>query len=257
MLKVLLIEDEPIAIEHLESMVLEWDQECEIVGRIDSVEEGNAWFASNDWPDIILSDVQLSDGLSLDLFKDGVPAICKIIFITAYDQYAIDAFRLQAQDYLLKPIDQNDLFTVLNRVKTESKKESSIDYSVLAELVAQKLQPKNKVFLIRFNNQLIDVQSDNIAFFYIRNRQVLLYTFDDRRLPVDESLDNIEKELDPDLFFRANRKCIINYRAINKIKSFSSSKFLIETGPTFPDEDIIISKEKGPIFKSWLTNRKN
>lgn len=257
MLKVLLIEDEPLAIEQLESMVLAWDDKCEIVGRIESLEEGLEWFTANDWPDIILTDVQLSDGLSLDLFKQGVPDTCKIVFATAYDKYAIDAFRLQAQDYLLKPIDENSLFNVLNKIKDQASKENKIDYTILADLVAQKLKPKHKVFLIRFNNQIIDVQSEDIAFFYIKDRQVLIYTFDDRKLPIDEPLDNLELELDPNFFFRANRKCIVNYKAINKIKSYSNAKLLLETGPSFPDEDIIISKEKSPVFKNWLKSRKN
>jgi DNA-binding LytR/AlgR family response regulator len=256
MLKVLLIEDEPLAIEQLEIMVLQWDSTCKIVGRIESLEEGILWFENHSWPDIIISDIQLSDGLSLDLFKEGVPDTCKIIFTTAYDQYAIDAFKIQAQDYLLKPIDEKAFTSVLEKVKNMRLQEPHIDYALLSDLVAKKLQPKNKVFLIRFNNQLIDIPSTKVAFFFISNRQVLACTFDERKLPLDESLDQIEQELDPNTFFRANRKCIINYHAIRKMKSYSNSKLLLESEPRFPEDDIIISKEKGPIFKSWLSNRK-
>lgn len=257
MLKILLIEDEPLAMEQLESMVLNWDSNCKIVGRIEALEEGIHWFEENEWPDIIITDVQLSDGLSLELFKSGVPEHCKIIFATAYDQYAIDAFRIQAQDYLLKPIDENALIKILNKIRKNSITESNIDYHLLAELVSKKLQPRSKVFLIRFNNQLIDVDSDNIAFIYISDRSVLAQTFDKRKLPMDESLDQIEQQLDPAVFFRANRKCIINHKAIKKIKSYSSSKLLLETDPEFPEDEIIISKEKSPLFKAWLLDRKN
>mgnify|MGYP001111162585 CR=1 FL=1 len=127
MLKVLLIEDEPLAIEQLESMVLKWDPSCEITGRIESLEEGFKWIENNEWPDVIISDVQLSDGLSLELFKHGIPEHCKIIFATAYDQYAIDAFRIQAQDYLLKPIDQKALFKVLDKLRKIPENELKID----------------------------------------------------------------------------------------------------------------------------------
>lgn len=255
MLKILLIEDEPLAMEQLENMVKQWDPSCEIVAYIDSVEEGQKWFSRNEWPDIIISDIQLSDGLSLELFKKGVPSECKIIFTTAFDQYAIEAFKIQAQDYLLKPIDVNDLFSVLKTVRDHKNLSNSIDYNVLAELVVQKMQVKNKVFLLRFNNQLIEIESSEIAFFYISERLVLLYTFDGRKLPIDESLDNLEQELNPNIFFRANRKCLINHKAINKIKSYSKSKLLIETIPHYPEDDVIISKEKSPIFKRWILER--
>ena len=257
MLKILLIEDEPLAIEQLESMVLKWDPASNIVGRIESIEDGIEWIRNNEWPDVIISDIQLSDGLSLVLFKYGVPEHCKIIFATAYDQYAIDAFRLQAQDYLLKPIEEKALFKVLDKSKSHSKKEVKIDYHFLADLVAKKLQPKNNVFLIRFNNQLIDINSNDIAFFYISDRTVLICTFDNKKLPMDESLDQLEYQLDQNIFFRANRKCIINHKAISKIKSYSSSKLLIETNPPFPEDEIIISKDKSPLFKSWLKERNN
>ena len=201
MLKILLIEDEPLAMEQLENMVLKWNSNCEIVGRIESLEEGILWFEVNEWPDVILTDVQLSDGLSLELFKFGVPEHCKIIFATAYDQYAIDAFRIQAQDYLLKPIDETALIKILDKINKSSLSESKIDYQLLAELVSKKLQPRSKVFLIRFNNQLIDIDSANIAFIYISDRIVLVQTFDKRKLPIDESLDQIEQQLDPSVFF--------------------------------------------------------
>ncbi len=256
MLKVLLIEDEPLAIEQLESMVLKWDSSAEITGRIESLEEGFKWIENNEWPDVIISDVQLSDGLSLELFKFGIPEHCKIIFATAYDQYAIDAFRIQAQDYLLKPIDEKALFKVLDKLKKVPDHELKIDYHFLADLVAKRLQPKNNIFLIRFNNQLIDINSNDIAFFYISDRTVLLCTFDNRKLPMDESLDQLELQLDSTIFFRANRKCIINHKAIIKIKSYSSSKLLLETAPIFPEDEVIISKEKSPLFKNWLKDRK-
>lgn len=255
MLKILLIEDEPLAMEELEKLVLLWDQNIQIVGKVESLEESYAWFSKNEWPDIIISDIQLSDGLSLDLFSKGVPNHTKIVFTTAFDQYAIKAFKIQAQDYLLKPIDKNDFFAVLDKIKEQKVAHASIDYNALAELITQKMKAKNKVFLLRFNNQLVDINAREIAFFSIEDRLVLLYTFDGRKLPVDDSLDQLESELDSSTFFRANRKCIINHKAIEKIKSYSNSKLLIETKPAYPEGELIISKEKSPVFKSWLLQR--
>ena len=255
MLKILLIEDEPLAMEQLAYMVNNWDQNCEIVGELESLEESKEWFNQNQYPDLILSDIQLSDGLSIDLFREGVPENCKIVFITAFDQYAIEAFKIHALDYLLKPIDQKELNTILEKVKQSKYLPHSIDYNALADIIKQKMNAKKKVFLIRFNNQLVEIGSDEIAFFSINKRLVLLYCFDGRKLPIDESLDQLESDLDKGTFFRANRKCIINHKAINKIKSYSNSKLLIETIPEFPEDEIIISKEKSPLFKNWILKR--
>ena len=240
----------------LETMVESWKSEAEILGKIESVEEGKIWLSENNWPDLIISDIQLSDGLSINIFKEGVPETCKIVFATAYDQYAIDAFHLQAQDYLLKPIDEEKFHKVLDKA-SRSKPTVSIDYNELAEMVVKKMHTKNHVYLIRFNNQLIELNSKNIAFLYIEDRSVLAQTFDGRKLPMDGSLDQIEEELDSNEFFRANRACIVNHKAIDKIKSYSSSKLLLITQPQYKDDDIIISKEKSPVFKKWLSNRKN
>ena len=256
MLKIVLIEDEPLALEQLSELVKQWDNNASIEGCIDSLEDGFNYFQSNDWPDIIVSDIQLSDGLSLDLFKKGVPNHCKIIFTTAYDQYAIDAFKIHAQDYLLKPIDSTSLFNALDKVKLDLKNIQSIDYTILAEMVAQKLKVKSKTFLLRFNNQLIEIDSNEIAFFHLHDRLNLIHTFDGRKLPIDDSLDKLEKEVNSSDFFRANRKCLINHKAIDKIKSYSTSKLLLECKPPFPDGEVVISKEKSPLFKKWLLERK-
>lgn len=257
MLKILLIEDEPLAMEQMVNMVHAWDQNCDIVGELESIEEAKNWFTKNNFPDLILSDIQLSDGLSLELFRIGVPENCKIVFITAFDQYAIEAFKIHALDYLLKPIDQKDLNIILDKVKQLKNPQHKIDYNALADSITQKMKAKKKVFLIRFNNQLIEIDSEEIAFFYISERLVLIYTFDGRKLPIDESLDQLETELDKGIFFRANRKCIINHKAIDKIKSYSASKLLIETVPIYPEDDIIISKEKSPLFKNWILKRQH
>lgn len=257
MLKILLIEDEPLAMDQLVYLVNKWKPAHEIIGQIESLEEGQRWLKKNDWPDVIISDVQLGDGLSIHLFKDGVPESCKIIFATAFDQYAIDAFRLQAQDYLLKPIEENQLHTVLDKIKDQSNPSDKIDYNELANVVVNKIRSQNKVYLIRFNNQLVELNSNQIAYIYIEDRSVLAMTFDSRKLPMDKSLDQLEEELDENQFFRANRGCILNHKAIDKIKSYSSSKLLIETQPSFIESEIIISKEKSPVFKNWLSQRKD
>lgn len=256
MLRILLIEDEPLAMNQLVSMINSWNSETEIVGKIESVVEGKKWIKENPWPDLIISDVQLSDGLSINIFKSGVPNTCKIVFATAFDQYAIDAFRLQAQDYLLKPIEEAQFHKVLSKINA-SQPSVQIDYNELAEMVVKKMQRQHHVYLIRFNNQLIELNSKNIAFLYIEDRNVMAQTFNGQKLPMDGSLDQYEKELDSNIFFRANRSCIINHKAISKIKSYSNSKLLLISDPPHKEEDIIISKEKSPIFKQWLSERKS
>ena len=257
MMKLVLIEDEPLAMEQLRSMIQKWDGEFEIQSELESLEEARTWFSGNDWPDLILSDIQLSDGLSLQLFKDGVPSHCKIVFITAFDQYAIDAFKLQAQDYLLKPIEIKDLHDVLDRNQSRNKSAENIDYELLASRVIEKLQGKKKTYLIRFKQQLIEIPSDDIALIFVEDRSIMCKTFEGRKLPMDLSIEQFDNELDPDQFFRANRSCIINHKAISSIKSYSHSKLLIETDPEYPQGDLVISKEKTPLFKKWLATRKD
>ncbi len=249
-MKILLIEDEPLALEQLENIIASWKGDAVIVGRIDSTEDGVRWFSENKTPDLVLSDVQLSDGISIDIFKK-VNKYLPIVFITAYDHYAIDAFKFNAIDYLLKPIDAKKLWAVLDKVESQNQVFEKIDYQKLANLVLNKMKPIEKRFLIKFSGQLINLSSNDIAYFYTYQKMVMVMTSAGKKMPIDESLEQLEKELDKGQFFRVNRGMIINENAINKMVAYSRSRVKLVLKPDFV-EDVIVSRERTSYFKNWL-----
>ena len=249
-MKVLIIEDETIAIEQLESIILKWDKNTEIVGVIDSVEGGIKWFSENKVPDLILSDVQLSDGISIEIYKQ-VEKELPLVFITAYDHYAIDAFKLSAIDYLLKPIDARKLHKVLDKFKADMQSTVNIDYQKLADMVLNKMKPVEKRFLLKFSGQLFNLSSKDIACFYTKNKMVMVLTSEGKKMPIDESLEQLENDLSKRQFFRVNRGVIINEEYIGKMIAYSRSRIKLILKPDF-DLDIIVSREKTPLFKNWL-----
>ena len=254
-MKILIIEDEPLAIEQLETIVSDWDVKTEIVGIIDSVETGISWFRENEVPDLILSDVQLSDGISIEIFKH-IDKELPIVFITAYDHYAIDAFKFNAIDYLLKPVDAKKLHQILDEVDADAQPFLKIDYQKLADMVLNKMQSVEKRFLIKFSGQLINLLSRDVACFYTRKKMVMVMTTAGKKMPVDEPLEKLEKELDSKKFFRVNRGIIINEDAIEKMITYSRSRIKLILKPMF-EEDIIVSREKTPLFKDWLLKTDN
>ena len=249
-MKILLIEDEPLAIEQLENIIMSWKGDTEIVGRIDSTESGLRWFKENETPDLILSDVQLSDGISIEIFKK-VNKNLPIVFITAYDHYAIDAFKFNAIDYLLKPIDAKKLRMVLDKVESQNQVFEKIDYQKLADLVLNKMKPSEKRFLIKFSGQLINLSSIDVAYFYTYQKMVMVMTSAGKKMPIDESLEQLEKELNKSQFFRVNRGIIINEKAIDKMVAYSRSRVKLILQPNF-EEDVIVSRERTASFKNWL-----
>jgi len=249
-MKILIIEDEPLAIEQLENIISGWKGNSEIVGIIDSVEGGIQWFKENEIPDLILSDVQLSDGISIEIYKE-INKEFPLVFITAFDHYAIDAFNLNAIDYLLKPIDAEKLHKVLDKVYADKQAFVKIDYHKLANLVLNKMKPVEKRFLIKFSGQLISLSSKEVACFYTHKKMVMVMTSAGKKMPLDESLEQLEKELDKQQFFRVNRSMIINESAIEKMVTYSRSRIKLILKPVF-DEDIIVSRERTPLFKDWL-----
>jgi DNA-binding LytR/AlgR family response regulator len=251
-MKILIIEDEPLAIEQLENIILGWNKSTEIVGVIDSVEGGIKWFEENEVPDLILSDVQLSDGISIEIFKK-INKELPLVFITAFDHYAIDAFKYNAIDYLLKPIDAKKLHHVLDKVFEKNKTFGTIDYQKLADLVLNKMKPAEKRFLIKFSGQLINLSSNDVVCFYTHKKMVMVLTSSGKKIPIDESLEQLEKDLDNKRFFRVNRGVIINANSIKKMVMYSRSRIKLMIEPMLA-EDIIVSREKTPLFKNWLLN---
>ncbi len=247
-MRVLIIEDEAPAYRRLIKLIAECDSSIEVSGVIPSVKEGIDWFRNNPEPDLILSDIQLADDLSFTIFKE-LNLTVPIIFITAFDEYAINAFKFYSIDYLLKPVSVEDLKTSLEKYKTIHK---SFPVSNLEELV-KKLTERNfrERFLVYHGDSLIPLHYRDVACFMSEDGVTLLITHENKRYIIGDTLDTLERELDPKQFFRANRQYILSLEAINKIYNYGQQKLKVTITPENAAE-IIVSKLKAAQFKRWL-----
>lgn len=253
-MKVFLIEDEPAAMKRLKMLIAEADPGLEICGEADSVESALDWLVTNPSPDFIVTDVQLADGMCFDIFKQHSPS-CPVIFATAFNNYALDAFQVNAADYLLKPIKADELKKAIEKIRRRVPGLPDIDYGRLARAIIDEESRYNRRYLIRYGDQIRSVESDEIAYFYTTQKAVFLVTFAGKSLPFDKSLDALEEELDPKKFFRINRQFIINVKSISHMHSVSKSRVQLDLNPAFKEGEVIVSTEKSPLFKTWLGDR--
>lgn len=248
-MKVLIIEDEQPAARKLIRLLQEVDKQIEVLDILVSIEQATNWLTGNPAPELIFMDIQLEDGISFELFET-----CRIqtpvIFTTAYDEYALKAFKVNSVDYLLKPIAPDDLKAALDKFKTFHWQQ--VNYSRLNTIINQ-LQPRTKErFLIKVGEHYKSIQTSSINCFFIMERSVFIRTDTRKSYAIDHSLDKIEQLVDPDLFFRVNRNFIVNYSAIRDILAYSSSrlKIILDTGTE--KEDILVSRERVAEFKEWM-----
>ncbi len=250
MTKVIIIEDEKPAARRLQRMLSKLDIQVEIM--LHSVSEAINWFNKNKHPDLIFLDIQLNDGLSFEIFEN-IKTDSAIIFTTAYDEYALKAFKLNSIDYLLKPIDEDELETAIKKFRNTQQNSANIDVSELRSLLTQ--STKEKTFKSRFTAQVGQhlklVEVSEIACFYSENKSTYVKCFTGRNYPIDISLENLEEELDPDKFFRINRKAIVNIDAIEDIISYTNSRLELKLRK-FEDFQLIVSRERVKDFKAWL-----
>ncbi len=247
-MKVLLVEDEAAASRRLAKLVKEIEPQAEVINEVDSIESAITWFSENESPDLVLMDIHLADGSSFEIFNH-VEIKCPVIFTTAFDQYAIDAFRVNAVDYLLKPIKKAELKAAFERFK-RLQSPVSIDYAAIGE--ALNTDKYNRRFLIRIGQTIKVVELRQAAYFYTEDKITFVITKDGKRYPVDLSLEKLEEICDPRTFFRINRQFIVNIENIKEMYAFSKSRVkLILDPPT--EQTTIVSTERSPLFKKWLT----
>lgn len=251
-MNILIIEDEELAAEHLANLIKRIVPEVNTLHINDSIESSVKWFTSNPAPDLIFMDIQLGDGLSFEIFeKSNIKA--PVIFTTAYEEYAIKAFKVNSIDYLLKPISPDDLSFAINKFKEmkSNKVEQQIEASVL-EKVKQMLNPKYKErFVIKVGEHIKSVPTNEINYFYSSSGSTYLCNQKGSNYILDNSLEELEKLVDPLQYFRINRKYIINLEAITDMVSFSSSRIKIKLA-NCSDDDVIVSRDKVHAFKAWL-----
>jgi DNA-binding LytR/AlgR family response regulator len=249
-MKVVIIEDEAPAAERIAKLLLEISGEIEITKVLTGFKESLTWFQQNDGPDLILMDIELGDGLSIELVKQ-IKINCPIIFITAYDDYWQEAFEANGIDYLLKPLRKERLEAALAKLK-ELKKYFLSRMQDLSSYQASKDEKKYKdKFLIKKGNKFFSIKSDDVAFFYASNKMTFLVNKEASKYIVDQPLSEIRKLLNPDSFFRINRKYLANISAITHMQALPKSKLLIQLSPPVLDE-LIISSENSAEFKKWM-----
>ena len=246
-MKVLIIEDENPASQKLIRLLNNIDPKIEVIHVLKSVEEAINWFVKNPNPDLIFMDIQLEDGLSFDIFE-----ICKIdvpvIFTTAYDEYAIKAFKVNSIDYLLKPVAQNELKNAIDKFNHIHE----MNYLKLESIVKQLHSSKKERFLIKIGEHYKSVSISNISCFYIRERCTFLFTDMGKHYPVDYSLEQLEQLVDSKLFFRINRTHIVNFHAIKDVISYSSNRLKIILINPIEKDEILVSRERVFDFKKWM-----
>ena len=249
-MKALIIEDESIAAQALESLVKETTPDMEIVTVLQTIEESVEWFEENSMPDLVFMDIHLADGSSFAIF-DKVEITCPIIFTTAYDEYALKAFEVNSIDYLLKPINKVDLERALNKYKnfTFNSDHASLD-GLLAQMGGLKKKYKS-CFLIPERDKLIPLATSNIAYVFIDTKTVKAIAMDGHTFYLNQTLDDIMAQLDPQHFFRANRQFIIARNAVKDLSVWFGNKLAVNLSVPVP-EKIIISKARVGEFKTWF-----
>jgi len=250
-LKVLIFEDEEAAALSLQKAVQKIipEDQLEILAVLETVKEGLAFFKDQAEPDLIFMDIQLSDGLSFDIFDYYRPS-CPIIFTTAYSEYAIKAFEVNGLHYLLKPIQDSELAAAYERFKKNRQEVKPV--SALDDLLRQFRKTKSKEnFLVYAGESMRLIATEEIALFYIDDKVVWLCTMEGQKYRLSQRLDELQKDLDSQVFYRANRQMIVQKKAIHKIDPYFNQKFLVQLKPD-PEKRVVISKEKASDFKAWL-----
>lgn len=253
-MNVLIIEDEYPAAERLQQLLSRLEEPINAIEVLDSVEIAVRWFAENPAPDLILSDIQLSDGLSFEIYEKVVIE-SPIIFTTSYDEYAIQAFKVKSIDYLLKPIKFEELETAIAKYKQYKNEFTAEENASKIERLLDNLQHTGrrhkKRFLVKKGEQLVPISDDEIAYFYTENELVYLFTPEGKKYVVDYTLEQLDGLVDTEKFFRINRQYLIHLEAIRQIHTYFNSRLKLNLQPD-PDDEVIVSKGKAKAFKMWL-----
>jgi two-component system response regulator LytT len=250
-MNVIIIEDEKPSARRLQRMLEKLD--IQVKTMLHSVEESLDWFQNNPHPDLIFLDIQLSDGLSFEIFET-IDIKSAIIFTTAYDEYALQAFKLNSIDYLLKPIDEDELAKAVKKYQERipQKQTVQIDFNDIKKLLVNPIDREyKKRFSVKVGQHIKLINIDDIECFYSENKGTYLYCTDGRNYLLDTTLELLESELEPRTFFRINRKFFVNIHAIKDMVSYTNSRLQIKL-KTYNTDDVIVARERVKEFKEWL-----
>ena len=251
-MRILIIEDEPQAAQRLSNLVLELIPQAKIEASIDSVKKSIQWLSSNKQPDLILMDIQLADGLSFEIFP-AIEVKSPVIFTTAYDEYALKAFKVNSIDYILKPVDKEELKKAIEKLRGLQQADS--DNQLALENIQEAVRLLTKKFKTRFvikvGEHLRTIEVSAIQYFYSQDKTTFATTNEGRQFILDFTLDELEDMLDPLEFFRINRKYLVRAAAIQDIISYTNSRLRLILKAS-NDEDVVVARERVQEFKSWL-----
>jgi two-component system, LytTR family, response regulator LytT len=254
-MKILIVEDEELAVKKLQKTLLSIDRMVEVVGVTDSIKSTVEFLRQNSAPDLILMDIELADGQSFEVFN-MVPVKNPVIFITSYDEYALKAFKVNSVDYLLKPVQKDELEAALNKYKELNAADNSKNSSDINNLIKElqtKLQPKEyrKRFLVKQAQKLVSIEVDDIAYFYSDGRLNFFKTRDNRKFVVDYTMDELSDMLDPEKYFRISRAFYVSVDSIDQIHDYFGNRLLLNLTPAL-DKEALVSREKVMDFKKWM-----
>jgi len=252
-MNILIVEDEALSARRLKSMVTEIDPTFRVLDITDSVRKTVDWLNEHPAPDLLLMDIELTDGKSFEIFEQ-IDVKSPVIFVTAYDEYAIKAFKVNSIDYLLKPVKQEELERSIDKLRSLKQQFSKEAPALNIQSLLHEFQRQGSYkerFLIKEADKMLPLEVADIAYFQTRDKNNFIHTIEDKAYIIDLSLDEIEKMLDPKKFFRANRQFIVGAAAVVKIHFWFSSKLKIELKPK-ASEDVVVSREKAMAFRTWL-----
>ena len=249
----MIVEDEDLAVKKLQRTLLTLDAELEIAGVADSIQATVDWLRTHAAPDLIFMDVELADGQSFEIFN-RIEVKSPVIFVTSYDEFALKAFKVNSVDYLLKPIQKDELEAALQKFKKLSASQAPLpNLDALLRELQSKLQPREyrARFLVKHAQKLISVEVKDIAYFYSDNRMNFFKTFDNRRFVVDYLMDELEEMLDPKRFFRISRSIFVSAESIVKIDDYLGARLALQLKPPL-EKETLVSREKVGDFKVWM-----
>ncbi len=258
-MKILIIEDEELAVKKLKKTLAAVDEDAMVAGTADSIKSAVEWLQENPKPDLILMDIELADGQSFEIFN-LVEVKSPVVFTTSYDEYALKAFKVNSIDYLLKPVQQEELAAALSKYKKLKNiyagKETTTDGFNMDSLVKelqQKLQPKEyrKRFLVKQGQKLVSVDVEEIAYFFSDGRLNFFKTSDNRKFVVDYTMDDLEDMLDPESYFRISRSFYVSIASVDKIDDYFGNRLILGLKPAV-DKEALVSREKVTDFKKWM-----
>jgi DNA-binding LytR/AlgR family response regulator len=252
-MRILIVEDEELAVEKLKKTVMAVEKNAQITGVTNSITSTVDWLRNNPAPDLVLMDVELSDGQSFEIFSQ-VEVTTPVVFTTSYDEYAIKAFKVNSIDYLLKPVEEEDLKQALDKYRkmTATISPLPIDVTNLVRELQKQLHTGYRTrFLVKQGQRLVSLDVNNIAYFFAEGRLSYAVTWDKHKYVVDFTMEELEAMLDPQQFFRANRAHLIHIKSVNQIHNYFNGKLKLELKPAGPD-DVVISREKANDFKVWM-----